>query len=168
MDLVIPGDKEILQELGLTAKQRLHEVQESLLFHEFMKRVQRGRRSVFVLAETKEQMEQFCAYLQETYGERLWICGSYAFEECPGDAEDIVNEINSVTPNVILSILPTPMQEQFIFGHRKMLNTKVWFGLGAESGLVTARRSPRWLCRHFLVRRKMKKQIQSYEPTDKM
>lgn len=167
MDLVIPADREILQVLGIHSHQSITEADEKLFFHEFMKRVARGHHSVFVMTETEDQLEEFCAYLKETYGERLWICGSYAFETCTGDTEDIINEINSVTPHVVLSGLPSPLQEKFYQAHKQMFNAKVWFCASAENGLLTQRKGPKGLCRRFLVRRKMKRQILTYEESDK-
>lgn len=166
MDLVIPSDREILEELGVTSGQRLHDVENNQLLHEFLKRVQRGRHSVYLLTETTSQMESLCSFLENTCDGHLLICGSYAFEECPEDVEHVVNEINSVAPHVILATLPTPMQEHFIYEHRHMLNAKIWFGIGAENNPFVNPRNPGRLYRRFLARHKMKRQIQSYEPGD--
>lgn len=167
MDMVVPADKEILQELGITDRQWEQEVQESALLYEFLRRIQYGHKSLFLLTDTSERMGYLRDYLKETFGERLYICGSYVFEEYPGDAENVVNEINSVTPHVILSALSTPLQEEFIFEHRLMLNAKIWFGIGAECDLLNQTRSPRRLYRRILVKHKMRRQIQSYETNEK-
>lgn len=166
LDLVFPADRDILQSLNIASEQRLREVQEHTFFHEFMKRVQRSHRSVFLMTETQAQMEQLTDYLKEVYSDKIRLCGGYVIEECMGDVEDVVNEINSVMPHVILSLLPTPMQENFIYGHRKMLNAKVWFGIGEDNAVLSVKPSPRKLYRKLIVRRKMKQQIQNYETTD--
>ncbi len=167
MDLVMSSNKEILKELGVTSGQRLHDAENNQLLHEFLKRVQRGKHSVYILADTKKRIESLLDYLRDAYDGRLLICGGYAFEECPeDDAEHVVNEINSVAPHVILAMLPTPMQEHFVCEHRHMLNAKVWFGIGAESNLLVNPRNPKRIYRRFLARHKMKRQIQSYEMED--
>lgn len=166
MDLVIPSDKEILEELGVTSGQRLHDAENNQLLHEFLKRVLRSRHSVYLLTETANQMESLCDYLEDTYDGHLLICGSYAFEECPEDVEHVINEINSVAPHVILAMLPTPMQEHFIYDHHHMLNAKIWFGIGTENNPLANPRNPGRIYRRFLARHKMKRQIQSYEPED--
>lgn len=166
MDLVIPSNKEILEELGITSGQRLHDAESNQFLHEFLKRVRRGKHSVYLLAETKSQMESLGSYLEEAYDGHLYICGSYAFEDCPANAEHAVNEINSVAPHVILAMLPTPMQEIFIYEHHHMLNAKIWFGIGAESNLFANPRNPRRIYHRILARHKMKRQIQSYETED--
>lgn len=166
MDLVMPSNKEILEELGVTSGQRLHDAENDQFLHEFLKRVQRGKHSVYLLADTKNRLESLYNYLNDAYDGHLLICGSYAFEECPEDVEHVVNEINSVAPHVILAMLPTPMQEHFIWEHHHMFNAKIWFGIGAESNLLVNPRNPKRIYRRFLARHKMKRQIQSYETED--
>lgn len=166
MDLVMPSNKEILEELGITSGQRLHDAESDQLLHEFLKCVQRGKYSVYLLADTRNRIESLSDYLRDVYDGHLLICGSYAFEECPEDAEHAVNEINSVAPHVVLAMLPTPMQEHFVCEHHHMLNAKVWFGIGAESNLLANPRNPKRVYRRFLARHKMKRQIQSYGTED--
>ena len=79
----------------------------------------------------------------------------------------MVNEINSVAPHTILAMLPSPLQEEFICEHHQMLNAKLWFGIGSENSMLSNQRTPAHKYQRFLARRKMKRQIQSYEPEDK-
>ena len=38
--------------------------------------------------------------------------------------------MNATTPDVIISVLPSPMQEQFLFEHRDKMNANIWYGIG--------------------------------------
>lgn len=166
MDLVIPADREILYEMGIVSEQRMNEAQVGLLFHEIMEMAMaRGCRLYLFLAD-HDQEKWLRDLIADAYGKGLEICGSYCMEDSGGDPEDAVNEINSVVPDVILSALPTPEQERFIFRHRHMLNAKLWFGIGAESDLLSAGNTPGRLYRKMLERHRMKRQIQSYDGRD--
>lgn len=47
-----------------------------------------------------------------------------------GDLEAVINDMNATTPDVIISVLPSPMQEQFLFEHRDKMNANIWYGIG--------------------------------------
>ena len=149
IDLVIPSDKEILMELGVTSHKWLEEA--------------RDRHSIYLLTDTRAQMDELCSFLDHTYGDVARICGDAVWEECEEDTEQIVNEINAVAPHLLLVMLPTPQQEIFLAQHRKMLNVRLWFGVGTENTFTEKKKKTAGLCKRLLARRKMKRQIQSYE-----
>lgn len=45
----------------------------------------------------------------------LEISGKGVLDDSPGCSENLVNEINIVSPDVIASFLPSPSQEKFLF-----------------------------------------------------
>ena len=44
----------------------------------------------------------------------------------------MVNEINSASADVIFSILPSPLQEQFLTENKSKLDAKIWYGLSSD------------------------------------
>ena len=80
-----------------------------------MKRVERNHQTVFVIGDTTEHVEKTCAFLSEHFG-KCEILGAEAFENCQGGTDAMVNEINALTPDMILSVLPSPDQEHFLIG----------------------------------------------------
>ena len=44
--------------------------------------------------------------------------------------ENLVNEINIVSPDVIASFLPSPAQEKFLLHNREKLLMNLWYGIG--------------------------------------
>lgn len=54
-------------------------------------------------------------------------------------------------------------KEIFLAQHRKMLNVRLWFGVGTENTFTEKKKKTAGLCKRLLARRKMKRQIQSYE-----
>ena len=47
-----------------------------------------------------------------------------------GCSENLVNEINIVSPDVIASFLPSPSQEKFLLHNREKLLMNLWYGIG--------------------------------------
>ena len=60
----------------------------------------------------------------------MCIRDRYALEDCTGDFDNIINEINIAEPDVIFSVLPTPQQEYFLKDNVGKFNAKIWYGLG--------------------------------------
>ena len=55
-NLVIIGEKEILQSAGIDTIQRIHETEENDFAVEFFKRLERNRKSIFLLGQSGEQI----------------------------------------------------------------------------------------------------------------
>lgn len=163
MDLVIAGEKEILELAGVVSSQRIREVEDREFFYEFMKRAVRNHQTFFLLSQTEEEIRELDAFLQDLYDNRVQICGQYAFEDCLGDEADIVNEINGVSPRIILSTLPTPEQEHFLHRHQGMFNAKIWYGISAEYDVTESRRGLKAWLKKLQCRFKVRQRVQSYE-----
>lgn len=133
LDLAVIGEKGILQAAGLASLQRLKETEENDFFFEFFKRVERNKKSVFLLGETEEKLEEVRMELLRKF-DKLIIVGEYAVENCVGDLEAVINDMNATTPDIIMSILPSPMQEHFFLDHKDKMNANIWYGAG-ESGM---------------------------------
>ena len=95
-----------------------------------MKRVERNHQTVFVIGDTTEHVEKTCAFLSEHFG-KCEILGAEAFEHCQGGADAMVNEINALTPDMILSVLPSPDQEHFLMENCEKLSAGLWYGIGS-------------------------------------
>jgi len=129
LDLAIIGEKEIIQAAGLESMQRIRETEENDFYFEFFKRIERNKKSVFLLGDTQEKIDSLKAELTEDYP-KLIFAGEYAVETCVGDLEAVINDMNATTPDVIISVLPSPMQEQFLYEHRDKMNANIWYGIG--------------------------------------
>lgn len=131
LDLVIVSEKEILKAAGVISAQRMKETAENEFAREFMKRIVRNKRTVYLLGDTGAQIEQLQEFLRSKYP-KLRISGLYALEDCTGDYDNIINEINIAEPDVIFSVLPSPQQEYFLKDNVGKFNAKIWYGLGVN------------------------------------
>lgn len=162
LDLAVIGENEILSAAGVSSAQRKREILDHEFFREFMKRIIRNHKKVFLLGENTGDVDKLEAYMQEEY-DKLIIAGRCALEEKSGDNESVVNEVNSVSADAILSILPTPLQEQFLMENKLKLDARVWYGLGdgyeARSGL---RRFSRFAGR-LIHRKRLQSRLNQYQ-----
>lgn len=131
MDLTIIGEKEIIQAAGVATMQRLQETAANDFAYEFFRRVERNKKSIFLLGETEETLASAQKQLQEEFS-KLVFAGEYAIENCVGDLEAVINDMNATTPDVIISVLPTPMQEHFLMEHKDKMNATIWYGMGEQ------------------------------------
>lgn len=127
LDLTIPGEKELLLEGGFGNHGQMSDVLDGTFFYEFSKRVMRNKKTVFLVGETREQISHLLRYLQQEY-ERMDILGAACFEQFAEEG-GLINEINSYAPDVILSIISSPRQEQFLYEHKTSLHASLWYGM---------------------------------------
>lgn len=120
----------ILEAVGAGSYQHRHEIEHHDFFFELMKRVERNHQTVFVIGDTTEHVEKTCAFLSEHFG-KCEILEAEAFENCQGGTDAMVNEINALTPDMILSVLPSPDQEHFLMENCEKLSAGLWYGIGS-------------------------------------
>ena len=118
LDLSVIGEKEILKA-----------TEQNDFSYEFYRRIERNKRSIFVLGQTEEDVQKVKAELQEAFP-KLILAGEYALENCVGNLDAVINEMNATTPDVIVSILPSPLQEHFFAEHKDKMSATIWFGMG--------------------------------------
>ncbi len=144
LDLAMIHDVEILRAAGITSPQRIRETEEHQFLGEFMKYLVEGGRTVYLVGDTVEQTDALKEFLQEYY-ERLKVVGSQALEACNWDVDSLVNEINTMSPDVVFSVLPTPRQEYFLMDNRSRMSAGIWCGLGQNYASGSGRHSVKGL-----------------------
>ncbi len=119
----------ILDAVGAGSYQRRHEIEHHDFFYELMKRIERNHKTMFVIGDSMERVEQMCELISDRYP-KCEIVGREALDECTGATDAVVNEMNAVAPDVILSIIPSPQQERFLMENREKISAELWYGIG--------------------------------------
>ncbi|MCI8992143.1 MAG: glycosyltransferase [Eubacterium sp.] len=132
LDLSVIGDREILKAAGIHSPQRVQEVQDQHFFKEFMERVIRNEKTIYLLAAEESDQQEFREFLTRHY-EKAVVKGSSLIAEDLSDADAVINDINIEAPDVLLSLLPSPLWEAFILSNRGKLNAKIWYGTGRDT-----------------------------------
>lgn len=161
MDLILYGEPTVLDVLGENTRERKNEINQDKFLHEFIKKIARAKQGVFLIAESKEQGEALKAYLQSLH-ENVNVVDTYVWVEGESKAEDLVNELNDYSPDIIISKLPNPVQQKLICENRRMINSNVWIALLYERVLGKRKKASfglklDWLFYKRLFRRKVNK-----------
>lgn len=130
-DLTMIDERELLPAKGQETEQRIREINNNDFLYEMIRRVVRDQKRIFLLAMTRakaEEMQSF--FIREN--DRIKISGSYSVDQCETDPDTIVNEINSATPDMVISSMTSPYEEEFILEHKDKLDIRLWFGLGPD------------------------------------
>lgn len=131
MDVTVISEIGILDAVGQATILRRAEIERREFFFQLMRILERNGYTVYVLGEMENEVSEACQYITDEFP-RLKIAGSKAMTEVVGAEIGVVNDINMIAPDVILSVLPSPMQENFLKEHRDMFLAKMWYGIGVE------------------------------------
>lgn len=164
-DLVVVEDPEILSVAGIHSSQRIREAEEHVFFTELLKRLQRLQRHVYLVASKNAELLKIKEILSDQY-EKLHVVGQYSIEDYPDDLDRMINEINSAAPDVILSVMPTPQQEEFLVANRGKLLAKLWYGLGENYSLLMEKKGFGWRMKRLIHFGRFKMHVNHYEEGD--
>lgn len=136
VDMTLCTEADVLcTEEGLP-KSRIREIEENMFLVEFLRKAAKEKRKIYLLVNTREKL----AALQEELlqlQDNLQITGG-AVLELTDSADTFINEANDLAPDIIISELPSPRQEQIMYENRKKINAKIWLAL-LEGSTVCAR-----------------------------
>ncbi len=128
MDLILYGEPTVLDVLGEKTRERKNEIKQDMFLHEFIKKIARGKQSVYLIMDSEDKANGLEKYLQELHSS-VNVIGKYIWDEETSKAEELVNELNDVSPDVIISKLPNAVQLKLICENRRMINASVWVAL---------------------------------------
>ena len=151
--------KERMQKaVNQSSMQRQDEIADRSFFYELMKRLERNHISVCLLGETESVTTQVKNLILQHYP-RMDIVDVEILELCTGELDNVINEINAKTPDVVISVLPSPAQEYFFLDYRDKISASLWYGMGSKmpterkSGITaffSERKRLRILLRHMM------------------
>ena len=128
MDMLLYGEPTVLDVLGENTRERKNEIKQDAFLHEYIKKIARGKQRVYLILDSQEKADQLNEYLHDLH-ESVDVIGIYIWDEENSKAEDLVNELNDVSPDVIISKLPNLVQQKLICENRRMINASVWIAL---------------------------------------
>ncbi len=144
MDLTIIGDKSILDAAGVEDENKLRQAESGEFIVQFFRNVIKRKKTIFILGEKEQNIDKYMKAITKRHV-GLNIAGKYAISGYDQDCDSIVNEINSVAPDVILSILSSPFQEKFVSENKSKISAKVWIGLGDYLQFADLKFNNNWL-----------------------
>lgn len=139
-DLIIWSDAEIVRQAGITAKERIHEVEDQEYLKEVLKRLGKEKKPVYLLAGAESELEELEFDLKR-FREDINIVGEGIIGDREGDRADEANRINALVPAAIISRMQFEKQARIVEDMKKILNADIWLALDHEM-LPESRRPP--------------------------
>lgn len=158
-DVVLAGECTILEAAGITERKCLQETESRIFIKMFLRYLHKHHKRIYLLVESEEEGRITYDYLERYYSGLQMI--GMAKMSAENRADDmIVNAINGGEIDCVLSILSSPLQEEFIVKNRCLLNSRVWFGLG--KGMLPVKKDGFGQNRfaQYLMKRILKKEME--------
>lgn len=152
LEMVVPGDVEILNALDVDDRIKIKEAQNKVFQKLFIKYLEKNKRKIFLLGTADQDIEN-CEKTIRRYAKKLRIIGHGVLNVDGNTEEKVINEINGTETDCIFSVLPSPYQEEFIVRNRALMNTKIWFGCSVLAQGGEEKKSGLQKMRHFFVKR---------------
>lgn len=156
-DLVLTIEKSFLELAGVTDRRRIQEAENGLLLKMILRYFHKNQSKVFLLAGSEEDRIRLAEYFEQYYpGIRLVGMELVSSDRSMDDM--ILNGINGVEAECVISVLPSPLQETFVVRNRILLNARVWLGLGKNVKLPMNPQEKKSV-RDFFVKLFLKREI---------
>ena len=157
-DLVLTVEKSFLELAGVTDRRRLQEAENGLLLKMILHYFHKNRSRVFLLVESEEDRTRLKDYF-EGYYSGIDIVGTEIVSKDSSMDDMILNCINGVEAECVISVLPSPLQEAFVVRNKILLNARLWLGLGKKMKFPLNKREKKPV-RDFLIKLFLKREIE--------
>ena len=127
VDLLLPSEREILESAEVTDQNAIQDLENNTFVRLFFRYLVKNKKKVFLLTED-EKASKLLKEQIETYRKGIQFVGEAVISAQSGSKEAVINMINGVEPDCILSGLSYPWQEKLIAESKALLNARVWFG----------------------------------------
>lgn len=166
IDLTVAADSDILRAAGVANRNRIREIDEDEFMKEFLKKLVRGKKTVYLLTGTGEQMEVLEKNLR-SYQENLRIVGRFSLDTLEKDEDWLINEMNGLVPNVIISNISSPQRETFFETNHMKMNASIWLMLKDEVVHARYKRSLFWRIGDVVANKLFMRKVVQYLSQDK-
>ena len=129
LDVTVFSEAGVLDAIGEATILRRAEIERREFFLQFMKIVEHSGYTVYIIGKDQKEIAAVSQYLADEFS-RMKVSGLVALDEIDGEDYGIINDINTLAPDIILSVLPSPIQEKFLKEYKPMLLAKIWYGVG--------------------------------------
>lgn len=128
MDMTLCGDADILRVAGIKSASRQYEVDNLFFLKEFLRRMARNDRKLYLLAESEEEIKLLREDLEALQNGILIGGSSVAADE----EDEIINRINDIAPTAVISRMSYGRQEKWMMGAKLLVNAEVWLGISKD------------------------------------
>lgn len=160
-DMTVFTSSDILEAANMSGRAREREIESNLFLKGMLRKFSKEKRSIYLITSsddiTSELRAELCAINEE-----LKFCGGSVAEALNEDMDSIVNDINSVIPDVVVIRLPAGQGEKFMAGNAMKINSRLLVSLG-DTELKGLGNSNYGGIRGFIIRRLFKREATKYQ-----
>ena len=136
LDMTVTADADILRAADINYRGRIHDVENQLFISEFLKKLVRQKKTVYLMSQNAASLEKLEKELL-SYEENLSIVGKVSVDELEQDDDFVINDMNMKVPDVLISNLESPKREQFTKENQMKMNVRLWLMVRADRELYT-------------------------------
>lgn len=125
----LPAEEEVLVNCHLKLLKNGGILTDYHSFYPILNCLEEEKKTVYIVGSNLNEMEQFQIFCEQFY-DRLEIVGS-CFKDDSVKDETIVNEINTLLPDVVIIALKSPEQEKWMVEQGIKLGVKLCIGTGS-------------------------------------
>ena len=157
-DMALASDKGILEAAGVRDERCLKEVDDMLFVKMVMRFLHKNSARVFLLAEDEADLHKLQMYMQDDYP-NIQVVDKATMEENGASDDMLLNLVNGAEAECILSALPSPIEEQFIFRNKSLVNARMWLGFGNLLDELKREKTAFQKVKEFILRQLLKKEM---------
>ncbi|MBQ4559481.1 MAG: WecB/TagA/CpsF family glycosyltransferase [Tyzzerella sp.] len=157
-DIALASDKGMLEAAGETDERRLKEVDELLFIKMVMRFLHKNSARVFLLAEDDADLQKLEMYMQNDYS-NIQVVDKATMQEKGTSDDMLLNLVNGAEAECILSALPSPIEEQFIYRNKSLVNARIWLGFGNLLDELKKEKTGFQKIKEFILRQLLKKEM---------
>lgn len=165
IDLTVAADTDILHAAGIENRNRIKEIENDEFMEEFLKKLVRGKRKVYLLTGTKEQLEELEVCLK-SYQENLRIVGRFSLDALEKDEDWLINEMNGNMPDVVISNISSPQRESFFENNHMKMNARIWLMLKDKVVHTTQKKDILWRVGELFFKKLFRRKVEQYQKQD--
>lgn len=126
---------DILEAAGVSGNGRYREVENREFLRELLHIAERDHRTVFLLADSDEQIEYMRSTLRQLQP-GLMIAGSTTAGVENEEIKNDINEINSVSPSIVIAMMDVRKQLKWLHESDNMVNAALWLGMPSDMQII--------------------------------
>ena len=128
MDMTVCAEPDILRAADAATMSRVREIENNAYLKEVVRRLFKAGKSVYLLTEREEDIAKLKEHLKQA-GPELKVVAENNLEAMDGNVENLVNHMNDIAADVIISMISFPKQEMVMAQSKNYINSEVWFAL---------------------------------------
>lgn len=161
-DMTIINDEGILQALPRINVKKIEDIRESKYTRILLKKLAYGHKRIELLADNAANLQALSDRLFN-YRDDLNIVSKISMDALKDSTEEMLNQINDVVPDVIISQMEETRQVVLMEESRSRMNCKLWIGLPQKTIILKEEETVRRKIFNKLFHSFFKKEVRRYE-----